>query len=163
MTGIIVAFEGRLGQDAELTFARNGNPMASFSCAVETAPAKDGKASVGEWIRVVVFGDGAETLVPQLGKGDLAYIEGRLSLNRWTGTDGKERSGLNVVATLVQPMGKIGKRTAVAAMQSQQQPAPPPQRPMGAEPQRGQRPTLSGGREVPAHFPDPAPEDDAPW
>lgn len=99
-----------MGADAELRFLASGSAMCSFSCAVETVPARDGKPAQSEWVKVARFGEGAEGLAPQLGKGDLVYVEGRLSVNRWTGQDGVERQQLNIVATLVQPLGKIGRR-----------------------------------------------------
>ena len=49
-------------------------------------------------------------LAGSLHKSDRAYVEGRLKLNTWADKDGRERSGLQVAATLVQPLGQIGRR-----------------------------------------------------
>ena len=37
------------------------------------------------------------------------YCEGRLTLRPWTDADGKARAGLSLAASLVQPMGQIGR------------------------------------------------------
>jgi single-stranded DNA-binding protein len=38
------------------------------------------------------------------------YVEGRLSLNMWTGKDDQQRTGLSVSAWQVIPLGQIGTR-----------------------------------------------------
>lgn len=61
-------------------------------------------------MRIVPLGEKAEDLVGNLVKSDRVYVEGRLSLDHWMAGDGTEKHGLSVVATLVQPLGKIEKR-----------------------------------------------------
>lgn len=81
-SGIVCAFEGRVGKNAELRHVKSGTlPMLSFSVAVE------GKTE-GEtlWARVALFGEAAEALTHRLIKGARVYVEGRLSLNLWTDT-----------------------------------------------------------------------------
>jgi single stranded DNA-binding protein len=105
--GIICAFTGRLARDAELKRVRGGElPLLSFTCAVE----QQGEGQHTTWCRVAVFGPPGEALAGQLEKGDWVYVEGRLTLEQFTGRDGKPKAVLNVVASLVQPLGQIGRR-----------------------------------------------------
>jgi len=98
------AFSGRLGRDPEHRRVKGGElPMLSFALAVET------KAG-DQWVRVALFGDRADELAAGLKKGDRAYVEGRLTLETWNAADGSTKSGLSVVATLVQPLRKIGRQ-----------------------------------------------------
>ena len=100
---IETAFSGRIGQDPQLRQSKSGKAWLSFSLAV-------GSGDEAQWVSVAVFGDRAIELSGSLHKGDRAYVEGRLKLNTWADKDGRERSGLQVAATLVQPLGQIGRR-----------------------------------------------------
>ena len=48
-------------------------------------------------------------MIAGLAKGVEVYVEGRLSLNAWTGKDGQPRTGLSVSAWRVEVLGRIGK------------------------------------------------------
>lgn len=99
------ALTGRLGRDPDHKLVKGGAlPMLALAIAVED------KAGSSTWVRVTVFGDRADELAATLVKGDRCYVEGRLTLDTWTGKDGAEKSGLSVVATLCQPLGKIGRQ-----------------------------------------------------
>jgi single-stranded DNA-binding protein len=63
-----------------------------------------------QWVDVACFKDAAQRAVERLHKGDRAYVEGRIELQRWTGQDGVERSGLKVTCFKVEPVGQIGRR-----------------------------------------------------
>lgn len=115
MNGIHAAFTGRIGKDAEVRAARDGKPWASFPVAVDTKA--DGEAPP-TWVRVAFFGAG--TAAPRLTKGTQIYCEGRLSLGTWTGRDGEAKSGLNLTAWEVQPMGQIGRRKPKARLHDEQ-------------------------------------------
>jgi single-strand DNA-binding protein len=107
MDGLHVAFVGRTGTDAELRWTQNGTPLVNVSVLVQDSKAADG---AGQWVRVGHFGDAAEMLAEQLTKGVECYVEGRLKMNTWTASDGTPRSGLNVTAWRLEPLGRIGKR-----------------------------------------------------
>jgi single-strand DNA-binding protein len=107
MDGLTCAFIGRVGQDAELKWTQNGTPLVNVSVLVQDSKVGDGAA---QWIRVGHFGDTAEDLAQQLVKGAEVYVEGRLKMNTWTTADGTPRSGLNVTAWKLEPLGQIGKR-----------------------------------------------------
>jgi single-strand DNA-binding protein len=102
--GIIeTAFAGHLSRDPERRTAQSsGREFAVFGVCCGDAPNI-------QWVDVACFGpavDAAMTLV----KGDMAYIEGKLSLRTWQNQDGTSRQQLSVVASVVQPLGKIGER-----------------------------------------------------
>jgi len=71
-------------------------------------------------VRVAFFGDTVGTAAPRLTKGTQIYCEGRLSLGTWTGRDGEAKSGLNLTAWEVQPMGQIGRRKPKARLHDEQ-------------------------------------------
>lgn len=103
-----------------MRFTATGQPMLNFSVAVNDAKAAEG---VTEWVRVTAWGDDAERLNGVLTKGLECYIEGRLRLREWATADGTQRSGLDVSAWKVEPMGQIGRKA--------------PRRPEQAEPTGG--------------------------
>lgn len=51
----------------------------------------------------------AEALA-DLAAGARVYVEGRLKLETWTDGEGRERTGLKVAASLVQPIAQIGRK-----------------------------------------------------
>ena len=100
---IEAAFTGRVGKAAAVTMVKDGTlPLLGFSVAVE-----DGEGT--QWPRVALFGDAAREL-GTLDQGEKVYVEGRLRLDTWTDREGVDRPQLQVVATLVQPHGRIGRR-----------------------------------------------------
>jgi single-strand DNA-binding protein len=103
MRGIQAAFTGKLGQDAELKTSKAGKPWLSLHVAVDEASEES-----TTWVRVVVFGELATRLHPELKKGTEVYCEGRLRLESWTGRDGRERTGLSMTASRVDVLGRIG-------------------------------------------------------
>lgn len=90
-----ITLSGNLGADAELRYTKSGNPVVSFSLAVnERTPNGDG--SWGEytnWPDCVMFGKRAEAPAPWLRKGTKISLIGRIhtrsyqkdgqSIKRW--------------------------------------------------------------------------------
>jgi single-strand DNA-binding protein len=103
MRGVLAAFTGKLGQDAELKTSKAGKPWLSLHMAVDEA-----LEEAITWVRVVMFGEWATELHPELKKGAEVYCEGRLRLEFWTGRDGRERSGLSVTVAKLVVLGRIG-------------------------------------------------------
>lgn len=75
-----ITLSGNLGADAELRYTKGGNPVVSFSLAVnERTPNGDG--SWGEytnWPDCVMFGKRAEALAPWLRKGTKISLLGHI-------------------------------------------------------------------------------------
>lgn len=102
MRGIHCALQGRLGADVELRRSQSGKDWARLSVGV-------GEGDDLIWASVSVFEERAAAAAGLL-KGAEVYIEGRLSLNSWTGRDGEKRTGLSVTAWEVIPLGRIGRK-----------------------------------------------------
>ena len=107
-----VILMGNLTRDIQLRYTPAGTPVTEVGLAVNDRR----KGQNGEWIdettfvEVTFWGRTAEVAAEYLSKGSPVFIEGRLKLEEWTGKDGVARHGLNVAATLVQPIGQIGKK-----------------------------------------------------
>jgi single-stranded DNA-binding protein len=102
MKGIAVAFEGRLGRDAELKTARASGKQFMTMSVIEGA---DDNA---QWINVTAWSESLAEIASHLTKGTEVYIEGKVKLRSWEGETGT-RYGLSVSASLVQPLALIGR------------------------------------------------------
>ena len=89
---------GRLTRDPELRHTAAGNPVASFSLAVE----RDFKSESGEratdFIDIVAWRSTADFVSKYFTKGRMAVVEGRLQIRPWTDKDGNKRRSAEVVA-----------------------------------------------------------------
>ena len=104
-----VILVGRLTRDPEKKVFGNGGAVANFGFAVDN---NKKNTQTGQWEKDPVFidvsafnrGDGrlADRVCEYLRKGSQALIEGKLSLDQWTGQNGEKRSKLKVVADIVQ-------------------------------------------------------------
>ena len=90
---------GNVGQDPELRYTPDGNPVANFSIAVNR------KRKVGdeykdetEWFNIVCFSRTAENVNQYLTKGQKVYVEGRFQSSEYVGQDGNQRKSFEVVA-----------------------------------------------------------------
>jgi single-strand DNA-binding protein len=77
------------------------------------------------FVDVKAFGKTGELAVKYLAKGMPALIEGRLALDRWTATDGKQHSRLEVVAERLQFLGGGPGRGQAAAAPAPRTETPP--------------------------------------
>jgi single-strand DNA-binding protein len=98
---------GRLGRDPELKFLASGDPVCSFSLAIDrTYAVGDGqKRTETIWMRVSVFGRQAEIVNQHVRKGELVLVQGRLVGDPGTGgplvyvgRDGKHKAAFEVTA-----------------------------------------------------------------
>ena len=110
--------------------------MVVLSVAVDEGEGEAGPAAT-TWTKVLAFGDQAETAA-ELTKGAEVYVEGRLRFEHWTDKEGAARTGLTVLARLVQPVGRIGRRRPATA-----RPGPP------QHPQMMHRPPIPDDDDVP--------------
>ncbi|MBA4715315.1 MAG: single-stranded DNA-binding protein [Chloroflexi bacterium] len=90
---------GNVGQDPELRYTPDGNPVANFSIAVNR------KRKVGdeykdetEWFNIVCFSRTAENVNQYLTKGQKVYVEGRFQSSEYVGQDGNQRKSFEVIA-----------------------------------------------------------------
>ena len=92
-----IAAHGRLGADPAQRQSQAGKPWTTASLAVALADDTDAPP---QWFQLVAFGRVAETLARHA-KGDLVGVSGRLQLNRWRDSDGKDHERLQIVADTV--------------------------------------------------------------
>jgi single-strand DNA-binding protein len=92
---------GRLGNDPEIKQMQNGKSVARLSVATsENWKDKNSgeKKEKTEWHRVVIFNEGMVNVVQQyLKKGAQIYIEGQLSTNKYTDSNGVEKYSTQIV------------------------------------------------------------------
>jgi single-strand DNA-binding protein len=76
---------GRLGKDPETRFTQAGDPVTSFSVAVDDLyKGKDGnKVITTDWFNCVAFKKTAEICSKYLKKGSLVYIEGKMKTSTY--------------------------------------------------------------------------------
>ncbi len=102
---------GNIGNDAELKYSASGIPVSSFSLAVNKVYKNQNgeKQEKTTWVKIVLFGKTAESLHQYLIKGKLVYVEGELSLEKYTDKEGIERYSTKVIGRLVQFLGTTKK------------------------------------------------------
>ena len=81
---IEVALFGTLGRDCERKTSKNGKPYLRLNVAC-------GEGDATQWVSVTCFDPRAIENAASFIKGARVYVEGTLSLDKWTGQDGTER------------------------------------------------------------------------
>ena len=112
-----VLLMGNLTRDPELRYIPSGQPVTSFSIAVNRvylSQTGEKKEEVS-FIRCVVWGKRAEVCNEYLKKGSPVFVEGRLQSRSWDAQDGTKRSTIEVIAQNVQFLNKGGARTQESA------------------------------------------------
>lgn len=107
-----VLLMGNLTRDPELRYIPSGQPVTSFTVAVNrsfTGQTGEKKEEVS-FIRIVVWGKLAEICNEYLKKGRPVFVEGRLQSRSWEAQDGSKRSTIEVVAQNVQFLGTSGAK-----------------------------------------------------
>ena len=95
---------GYLGRDPESKYTPTGKRVTDFPIAItnrwksETGETKEAT----EWVQIEAWVRLAETCHEYLGKGSLAYVEGRLKTDRYEDEGGETRYFTKVIAQSVQ-------------------------------------------------------------
>lgn len=127
-----VTLVGYLGGDPETRTLENGTPVGRFSLATSDAY-KDKEGSwqnTTEWHNVVVWRELAERC-KSFTKGQLVYVEGKISSRKYTDKDGVEKSITDVVANTVRLLEKR-ERGEGEAQSTPSQERPPQSQAQGA-------------------------------
>src|SRR4051812_17218024 len=97
---------GNLGTDPELRYSPSGAPSLRANVASNfRARTPEGEwEDRTEWVRVIVFGQRAESLVQYLKKGMRVFVDGRLEARPWTDRENRLRAGLEIVASDIEFM-----------------------------------------------------------
>lgn len=109
---------GRLAGDPELRYTPAGQPVATFTIAVDRPALKegDGNGQKADFIPVVTWRATAENVVKYLDKGRLVAVEGRLQIRSYQAKDGQKRKVAEVVASRVKflPDGRRNGNSAAS-------------------------------------------------
>jgi single-strand DNA-binding protein len=117
MSSIEVALFGTLGRDADPKTSKNGKAYLRLNVAC-------GEGDATQWVSAMVFDERAIAVADKLVKGARVYLEGKLSLNEWTASDGTTRTGLSVMSWHCR-LSQIGRAKAKSEKpKATQQPAP---------------------------------------
>jgi single-strand DNA-binding protein len=81
---------GNIGQDPEIFFTSEGDPIAKFSLAFKSSKKKT------SWIKVVCFGRLAEITEKHLHSGARVGVIGNLNENKWETDEGVKRSSYEI-------------------------------------------------------------------
>ena len=94
---------GNLGNEPEMRFTPNGNPVTTFRVATSRTfnTAEGERKQETEWFTVVTWNKLAESCNQFLTKGRRAYVEGKLRTRTWEGQDGQRRNRVEIVAERV--------------------------------------------------------------
>ena len=102
----VCTFSGRLGKDAvvkQMTITGKDTTVANFSVAVDVGYG-DMKDTL--WLNCALWGKRAEGGLPRyLIKGQLVGVNGNISLRKYQGEDGVEKSSLEMRVSEIQLLG----------------------------------------------------------
>lgn len=148
---------GNVGQDPEVRFMPNGNPVANIRLATSeswTDKQSGQKNERTEWHPVVLFNKLAEITQQYVKKGSRLYIEGKLQTRKWQAQDGSDRYTTEIVASDIQmldskPQGQQSNQQT--GYQSQPQNAQNQQHPQNQSGKQYQQPN---GSSTPNSFDD---------
>ncbi|OGZ44599.1 MAG: hypothetical protein A3J55_01800 [Candidatus Ryanbacteria bacterium RIFCSPHIGHO2_02_FULL_45_17b] len=95
---------GNLTRDPEMRSLPSGQPVANFGIATNRVwRDKEGqKQQQADFHNVVAFGKLAETVNQYMKKGNMIYVEGRLTTRNWDAQDGTKKSRTEIIAETVQ-------------------------------------------------------------
>jgi single-strand DNA-binding protein len=103
-----VVLVGHLGKDPEKRSLPSGAVYVRFSVATnESYKDKEGNwQDATEWHNIVMWREMAERAANQLKKGNLVYIEGKLTHRSWQDQDGNMKNMTEVVAQIYRKLDK---------------------------------------------------------
>lgn len=99
---------GRLTRDPELRYVPSGQPVASFTLAVDRPFVNQQGERGTDFIDIVAWRRLAEQVTQHLNKGRLVAVEGRLQIRSYETQDGQKRKVAEVVADAVRFLDRKG-------------------------------------------------------
>lgn len=107
-----VVLTGRLGQDPTLRqVGKNMTDLCTFSLAVSDDVFDKNAERTTSWFNIQFWGSSAGRAASALRKGLRVGITGTLSVDEWTGRDGKKRNTVNITGSsfeILQSRSEIG-------------------------------------------------------
>ena len=105
---------GRLTRDPELRYVPSGQPVASFTLAVDRPFVNQQGERATDFIDIVAWRRLAEQVTQHLNKGRLVAVEGRLQIRSYETQDGQKRKVAEVVADAVRFLDRKAGAPAAA-------------------------------------------------
>lgn len=90
---------GRTGKEPEMRYTGAGKAVANFSIATQEGYGEN-KSTV--WHNIVAFEKTADVVGQYLHKGDMVFIEGRITYRTWDDKEGNKRYATDIVADRIQ-------------------------------------------------------------
>ena len=143
-----VILVGNLGQNPELRYTPNGVAVCSLRVATSesyTDRASGERITNTEWHNVVLWRGLAETAGKYLKTGSQVYLEGKLKTRQWQDQQGQNRYTTEVVADVMQLLGRAPGREDNA----QQATAPAAAQPAAAQPAQPAQPAAASPNAAP--------------
>ena len=81
----IMTIAGTVGKDAQLRRTQNGDPILSFSVAVDQGKDRSGAKRESVWVQCSIWGKRAESLETHITKGGKLVLTGRPGVNVYEG------------------------------------------------------------------------------
>ena len=114
---------GRLTRDPELRYVPSGQPVASFTLAVDRPFTNQAGERETDFIDIVAWRKLADQVSQHLSKGRLVAVEGRLQIRSYETQDGQKRKVAEVVADAVRFLDRKGGPAAAAPAGGTPEPA----------------------------------------
>ena len=111
-----VVLAGNLGNDPDIHFNSEGEPIASFNLAFRAGKKKTG------WIKVTAFNKLAEITEKHLHKGAKIAVSGVLDHSQWETNEGAKRSAIQMIANNIEFIKVNGKPTEEGQDQGEETP-----------------------------------------
>jgi single-stranded DNA-binding protein len=108
---IEAAMFGVLGKDAEAKTSGSGKNYLRLNLRVGDGPG-------AQWVNAMTFDPDAFAVADTMVKGSRVYIEGKLSLDEWSGQDGAKRHGLSLLSGYCR-LSQIGRNKPPRAARDQ--------------------------------------------
>ncbi len=122
-----VVLIGRLTRDPELRYLPSGQPVATFTLAVDRPFAGPQGERKADFIPVVAWRKLAEQVSQHLAKGRLVAVDGRLQIREYETQDGQRRRAVEVVADHVRFLDRKVAEPVEPAAAEEFEPAPEPE------------------------------------
>ena len=114
---------GRLTRDPELRYVPSGQPVASFTLAVDRPFVNQQGERGTDFIDIVAWRRLAEQVTTHLSKGRLVAVEGRLQIRSYETADGQKRKVAEVIADGVRFLDRKAAGAAAGALEGGTPPA----------------------------------------
>lgn len=122
-----VVLIGRLTRDPELRYLPSGQPVATFTLAVDRPFSGSQGERKADFIPVVAWRKLAEQVSQHLAKGRLVAVDGRLQIREYETQDGQRRRAVEVVADHVRFLDRKVTEPAEPAGVEEFEPGPEPE------------------------------------